>query len=171
MIRYDRSSLPIQIYRFGALGAAACLYAALAVGTVSAQQKLPEGPGKATMIRVCSPCHSAENVFGRGKSREEWGEIVGDMVMRGAQGSDEDFYDIVDYLTEHFPKSAATNKVYVNTAGPKEFERELQLSPKEAEALVRYRSQHGSFKTFEDLRKVAELDVKKLEAKKERLVF
>jgi competence protein ComEA len=138
---------------------------------VLAQPKLPDGPGKATMIRVCGTCHSAENVYGRGKTREEWGAVVGDMALRGAQGTDEDFYDIVDYLAQHFPKSAATDKVYVNTAGPKELERELQLSAKEAEALVRYRAQNGAFKRLEDLKKVPDLDGKKLEAGKDRLAF
>ena len=147
--------------------------AALSVATATAQQQpqLPDGPGKKTMQKVCSPCHSAENVIGRGKTREEWGELVGNMVERGAQGTEEEFYDVVDYLTKYFPKSAATNKVYVNRAGPKELERELQLTTKEAEAIVSYRGQSGGFKSIDDLQKVPGLDARKLETKKDRLAF
>jgi competence protein ComEA len=148
-----------------------CLLTSLLAGTAPAQQQLPEGPGQSTMKRICSPCHSAENVIGRGKTREEWGETVGNMVERGARGTDEEFYEIVDYLVKYFPKSAASNKVYVNRAGPKELERELQLTTNEAEAVVRYRGQHGDFKTFDDLKKVPGLDAPKLETKKERLAF
>jgi competence protein ComEA len=148
-----------------------CLLTSLLAGTAPAQQQLPEGPGQSTLKRICSPCHSAENVIGRGKTREEWGETVGNMVERGARGTDEEFYEIVDYLVKYFPKSAASNKVYVNRAGPKELERELQLTANEAEAVVRYRGQHGDFKTLDDLKKVSGLDAQKLEAKRDRIAF
>ena len=148
------------------LAAALCLWAVTA-----AAQQLPDGPGRDLMKRICSPCHSAENVFGRGKTREEWGALVGNMVERGAKGADEEFYDIVDYLVKNFPKSAESNKVYVNRAGPKELERELQLSATEAEAIAGYRAKHGDFKSLEDLKKVPGLDAGKLDAKKERLAF
>ena len=150
---------------------ALCLLTNLLAGTTAAQQQLPEGPGQSTMKRICSPCHSAENVIGRGKTREEWGETVGNMVERGARGTDEEFYEIVDYLVKYFPKSAASNKVYINRAGPKELERELQLTTNEAEAVVRYRGQHGDFKTFDELKKVPGFDARKLEAKRDRIAF
>src|SRR5258708_36690428 len=71
----------------------------------TAQEKLPAGPGRDTMKKVCSKCHSAENVIGLAKSREEWGEVVGKMVDMGAQGTVDDLNDVVDYLTEHFPQA------------------------------------------------------------------
>jgi DNA uptake protein ComE-like DNA-binding protein len=36
---------------------------------------------------------------------------------------------------------------------------------------VKYRTDKGSFKTLEDLKKVPDLDFKKMEAQKDRLVF
>ena len=150
---------------------ALCLLTNLLAAIAPAQQQLPEGPGQSTMKRICSPCHSAENVIGRGKTREEWGETVGNMVERGARGTDDEFYEIVDYLVKYFPKSAASNKVYINRAGPKEVERELQLTTNEAEAVVRYRGQHGDFKTFDELKRVPGLDAQKLEAKRDRIAF
>ena len=59
----------------------------------------------------------------------------------------------------------------MNTAAAKELEAKLEISSKDAEALVRYREQNGKFQSFDDLKKVAGLDLKKLEAKKERLAF
>jgi mono/diheme cytochrome c family protein len=73
-------------------------------GWLSAQQ-LPEGKGKDALIKVCTPCHGAENVIGEAKTREEWGQLVGEMVSFGAQGTDEELNLIVDYLARHFPKT------------------------------------------------------------------
>jgi len=47
----------------------------------------------------------------------------------------------------------------------------LGLLEREAEAIVKYRTDKGPFKTLEDLKKVPDLDFKKVEAQKDRLVF
>jgi competence protein ComEA len=148
--------------------AALCIFAALFLTVANAQEKLPQGPGRETLIRICSACHSAENVVGMAKAREEWGAVVGEMVADGAQGTDEEFNQIVDYLATHFPK---TPKINVNKATAQDLESGLELSAKEAEALVHYREEKGSFKSVEDVEKVPGLDAKKIEAKKDRLVF
>jgi len=41
----------------------------------------------------------------------------------------------------------------------------------EAAAIIQYRTDHGDFKTIDDLKKVPGLDFKKIEAKKDLLVF
>lgn len=66
-------------------------------------QQLPAGPGKEALERVCSACHGAEIVVGRGLTRDGWTQVVSDMVQRGAQGSEDDFTQIVDYLATNFP--------------------------------------------------------------------
>ncbi len=134
----------------------------------NAQEKLPNAPGRDTMKRVCGSCHSAENVAGMAKTREEWGALVGEMAAVGAQATDDEFNEIVDYLATSFPK---TPKLNVNKAVAKDLETALDLSAKEAEAIVRYRAEKGSFKSIEDLEKVPGVDVKKIEAKKDRLSF
>lgn len=146
------------------LGISATLFLTVA----NAQEKLPQGPGRETLIRICSACHSAENVVGMAKTREEWGAVVGEMVADGAQGTDEEFNQIVDYLAAHFPK---TPKINVNKAAASDLMSGLELSAKEAEALVHYREEKGNFKSVEDVEKVPGLDAKKIEAKKDRLVF
>jgi competence protein ComEA len=47
----------------------------------------------------------------------------------------------------------------------------LEISTKEAEAIVRYREQNGDFKTPDDLMKVSGLDTAKIQARKDRLEF
>ena len=134
----------------------------------TAQEKLPAGPGRDVMKKVCSKCHSAENVIGLAKSREEWGELVGKMVDIGAQGTVDDFNDVVDYLTENFPQAPRVN---VNKVAAKDFENALGFSSKEAEAIVSYRGAKGNFKSVEDLEKVPGIDVKKVQARRDRFAF
>ena len=59
----------------------------------------------------------------------------------------------------------------MNKATAKDLEPALELSTKEAQAIVQYREQNGAFKSLEELKKVPGLDAKKVEAKKERLIF
>lgn len=144
--------------------------------TTPAQQKLtaprlPEGPGKATVVKLCSGCHSAENVIGRGRTYDEWEETLVKMAQLGTKGSDEEFYEVLEYLAEHFPKPVPSDKINVNTATAKALETGLELSTKEAEAIVCYREKNGNFKSLEELKKVSGLDAKKLDAKRDRLVF
>jgi competence protein ComEA len=143
------------------------IYAALST-FAKAQQKLPNGPGRDTMIRICSACHSPENVVGMAKTREEWGALVGEMAAEGAQGTDEEFNEIVDYLATNFPKAP---KINVNKATASDLAGGLELTSKEADAIVHYREEKGSFKSIEDVEKVPGIDAKKLEAKKDRLSF
>jgi competence protein ComEA len=75
---------------------------------------------------------------------------------------------IVEYLSANF-KPGGT--IYVNKAKAKDLETALELSSADAAALVRYRDEHGSFKTVDDLKKVPGLDAAKIEARKDRLDF
>ena len=147
-----------------ALGISAALFLTVA----KAQEKLPKGPGRETMTRVCGACHSAENVAGMSKTREEWGALVGEMAADGAQATEDEFNEIVDYLAAAFPKTA---KINVNKAAAKDLETALELTAKEAEAIVHYREEKGSFKSVDDLEKVPGLDAMKIEAQKDRLMF
>jgi mono/diheme cytochrome c family protein len=55
-------------------------------------------------------------------TREQWGSIVSNMISRGAKGSDEEFSDVVDYLTKTLPPVKAGGAVpaaNVKTPRPK----------------------------------------------------
>src|SRR5260370_12689434 len=89
---------------------ASAICTVLLLTVAKAQEKLPTGPGRETLLRVCGACHSAENVAGMAKTREEWGALVGEMPADGAQGTNDEFNEIVDHLAAHFPKTINVNK-------------------------------------------------------------
>lgn len=70
-----------------------------------ASVKLPDGPGKEALQKVCSTCHPAEVVANRGRHtglRWQWSDTVNQMMVRGAHGSAEEQDLIVDYLSKNF---------------------------------------------------------------------
>jgi competence protein ComEA len=133
--------------------------------------QLPDGPGKDVVQRVCGACHAPEMVMGKGNTRDGWTQVVGEMISRGAQGSDEDFSTIVDYLTKNFPPKADVKKVNVNKADATELQTSLQLTAKDSAAIVDYRKQNGDFKTLDDLKKVPGIDGAKLDSEKDKIGF
>jgi competence protein ComEA len=92
------------------------------------------------------------------------------MVRLGAVGSDEDFTDIADYLTVNFPPSPIP-KIFVNKATEQQIANILGISVDDAKAITAYRDKIGGFKSIEDLKLVPNVDTKKVDAKKENLVF
>jgi competence protein ComEA len=130
---------------------------------------VPDGPGKATMERVCGSCHGAEIVLGKKLTRDGWSQIVMTMIQRGAQGTDDEFADIVDYLTNTVSADAA--KINVNKATAKQLQTGLEISDKDADAILHYREANGDFKSVDDLKKVPGVDAAKIEAKKGKLSF
>jgi len=132
----------------------------------AAQPHLPPGPGRDALMKVCSTCHSPENVTGMAKTRDDWAALVGEMADQGAQATDAEFSQIVDYLAANFP-----DKINVNKAPARLFETVLELSDKEASAVIEYRQQKGGFRSLDDLEKVPGLDAKKIEQQKDRIEF
>ena len=128
--------------------------------------ELPAGAGKDTLIRVCSKCHSPDNVIANGQDREGWENTITKMAGFGAVGTDDDFTAILDYLVKNFPGT-----INVNKATAAQLESGLGLSTAEAEGVIQYREKNGDFKSIDDLKKVPDLDAKKLDAKKARLSF
>jgi competence protein ComEA len=131
--------------------------------------ELPAGAGKDTLVRVCSKCHSPDNVIANGQDRTGWEETITKMAGFGAVGTDDEFTAILDYLVKNFP--ADSGLVNVNKATAAQLASGLGLSDAEAGAVVDYRKKNGDFKTIEDLKKVPGVDGKKLDAKKDRLAF
>lgn len=140
----------------------------LAASTASAQG-LPDGPGKAELQKVCGLCHQAERSAAVRLTREGWEGVIGDMIARGARGTDEEFAAILDYLSKHFLGEAA-RPLNINKATHIELESVAGLTRKEAAALLKWREDTGVCKSLEDLKKVPGLDYKKIEARKEFLV-
>ncbi len=131
--------------------------------------ELPAGAGKDTLVRVCSKCHSPDNVIANGQDRTGWEGTITKMAGFGAVATDDEFTDILDYLVKNFP--ANSGPINVNKATAPQLASGLGLTDTEAAAVVAYRKKNGDFKTIDDLKKVPDLDAKKLDAKKDRLAF
>jgi competence protein ComEA len=140
----------------------------LTASTASAQA-LPDGPGKAELQKVCGLCHQAERSAAVRLTREGWEGVIGDMIARGARGSDEEFAAILDYLSKHF-LGDAPRPLNINKATNIELESVAGLTRKEAAALLKWRQEAGFCKSLDDLKKVAGLDYKKIDARKDFLV-
>jgi len=161
----------IKLKRRNALlwaGAAAAWLAG--ASTASAQATLPEGPGKEQLVKICGQCHEPQRAASIRLTRDGWEATIGDMIARGAKGSDEDFQAILDYLSKNYLGEAA-RPLNVNTATSIELESVLLLLRKEAAAVIAYREKNGLFKSVDDLKKVPGIDPKKIEAQKDRLYF
>lgn len=60
------------------------------------------GPGRDVMVSTCSKCHSLANITSQHKDRDGWNTTITKMVGYGATASDEDFAQILDYLTKNY---------------------------------------------------------------------
>lgn len=69
------------------------------------REMLPEGPGRSAVQQVCAQCHSIQIVTSHRDTRAGWVQVVGNMVSRGAEMSDEDADLIIKYLAANFPKN------------------------------------------------------------------
>ena len=65
--------------------------------------QLPDGPGKATVIKVCSGCHAAEAVLGAHNTRKGWTDLVDEMIFKGARATARQRREVIDYLAAKFP--------------------------------------------------------------------
>jgi quinoprotein glucose dehydrogenase len=65
-------------------------------------RSMPEGESKAVVQRMCASCHTLESILKTRRTAEKWGEVVDDMIGRGAVGSDEEIDLVIEYLSEHF---------------------------------------------------------------------
>jgi len=131
-------------------------------------KRLPDVPGKDTVVRVCTKCHGPGNIARKRLNRDDWDDQVVDMVERGAKGTPEELAAVVDYLTANFGPDA---KVNVNDAPIDELKSVLSISATEANAIAEYRQDHGKFKEWRDLLKVPGVDAKKIQEKAERMAF
>ncbi len=142
---------------------------ALAFSTLGAlaRQELPEGQGQETTQRLCSSnCHGIDRIVAEHRSKSQWMETIETMKGDGAKGEEPEFKAIVNYLTIHFGV-----QVKINTATARQIDDVLVLDETQADAIVKYRDEHGPFAAWEDLLKVPGLDPKKLEPQKANVVF
>ena len=136
-----------------------------AAQTTTEKSPFPAGPGRDALFKVCNDCHGPESVLGQLKTREEWSKTLDEMGANGAQGTEEEWNSILEYLDKHF------SLIMVNTAPAKELASKLDVTAEIADAIVRIRAEKGKFKSIDDLKQVPGLDAARLDARKDRLIF
>jgi competence protein ComEA len=132
--------------------------------------QLPEGPGREETEKLCSGCHELGRSISLRQNRDGWKATINRMIGLGAIGTEEEFSAALDYLSAHYPTQALP-PLNVNTAKAIDFETRLSLLRSQAVAIIQYRNTHGSFKSLDDLKKVPGIDLDKIDAKKDVLVF
>jgi mono/diheme cytochrome c family protein len=67
-------------------------------------QDLPAGKGRETFKTICTSCHDAETTTNLRNTRSGWVEVIANMKTNGADGTEAQFTEILDYLTSNFGK-------------------------------------------------------------------
>ena len=136
---------------------------------VSRGLPLPDAPGRAQLQYICLKRHATERSAAFRLTAEAWQNVTAAMKQRGAQGTDEEFDAVRKYLTTNLLGEAA-QPLNGNRATNVELESVGGLTRKEAAAVRAWVEKSGPCKKLEDLKKVAGLDYKKIEARKDFLI-
>jgi competence protein ComEA len=131
---------------------------------------IPAGPGKDATIKYCSECHSIEQAVSLRQGRQGWSATLEKMTGMGAKVPAESSDTILAYLAKNFGADAPI-QIHVNTASAVDLDSLLLLRRAESRAVIQYRTEHGDFKSLDDLHKVPGVDPKKIDAKKDLIVF
>jgi competence protein ComEA len=153
------------------VGVCALLFSGAAVPSTPmliAQGVLPDAPGRDVTLKLCSNCHAADTVASVRHTPEGWREVIDRMVAAGAKGSERELETVFQYLSTQFPVEAQ-KALDLNSATAVELESVAGLLRKESAALIAHRDKNGPCKKLEDLKAVAGLDYRKIEARKARL--
>ena len=70
-----------------------------------ARQDLPAGAGKDVVARLCAGCHDLTFTISTRDTEAGWTRIVNDMRSRGVDGTEEEFAQVIAYLTAHMGKA------------------------------------------------------------------
>jgi competence ComEA-like helix-hairpin-helix protein len=174
-------------------------FSAMALGVASAQTtappdhaaSMPDGAGKPIVQRACASCHAVTVVTSKHATQKEWDQVVNLMVSRGAELSDDEIETVIAYLAKNYgpldqksappaADAAATTPpgdtstlatININHAGAAEIASALGLADADADAVVKYRTQHGDFKTWQDVAAVPGISAAKIEAAQKRITF
>src|SRR5271163_2013559 len=111
-----------------------CLGMVAAMAVSAEAQDLPEGPGKAVVVKLCNDCHGVETVMGMRRTKKGWETTIDEMASRGANGTDAEFDAVVNYLVRYL------GKVNINQATSQEIQDAVGLSAAEGDAIVQYRA-------------------------------
>ena len=170
LVRYHRAMASRSLFTLIVISIAAAVLAPVTSAQLPAaqppsQSRFPAGPGRDALFKVCSNCHGPESVLGQLKTHDEWSKTLDEMANNGAQGSDEEWDQILAYLDKNY------SLIFINKATAKDLESTLDVAPVVAEAIVRRRTESGNYKSIGDLTQVPGVAAGAIEARKDRFVF
>ena len=92
-------------------GSALLVSASMAVGAQNQQPAAPDdghsnfppGDGRELTLKVCSTCHSVDLLADQQLDHDGWKDMVGQMASMGADATEEQLNQIIDYLAKAFP--------------------------------------------------------------------
>jgi competence protein ComEA len=129
------------------------------------QDKASSDKGKVLTERICVSCHDLETVTATRRTEIGWASNVDQMASRGADGTPDEFAEVVRYLSKNF------GKLNVNTATARQLQEFLSLTEQDAQAIRTWRERNGEFKDLEQLKAVPKIDAAKLQEKRELIAF
>lgn len=145
------------------------LLTAVFVAPIWAQDDMPNGPGKDVTVRICTGCHGAEMWAGSHRSSDDWDRTITTMTEKGLAISDADYATVLDYLSKSL--GPLPPKVNINKASSADLARVLAITPKQADAIIAWRTKNGDFKDLDGVKKVEGVDAAAIDAKKDSIVF
>jgi quinoprotein glucose dehydrogenase len=131
----------------------------------AAADDLPPGPGRESVITMCSGCHGLKTVVASRRTKAEWQSVVASMAALGAPGSADDVSRTAQYL------ALRLGRVDVNAATEAELREIGDLTAAEAAAILDFRAHDGQIRSLGDLKNVPGLDAARVEARKDRFLF
>ena len=158
-----------------ALTLAACALVSTLVSVSASGHATPAQNGSATtaaddpaaglFAQTCNKCHDAARITAMRRTGTEWEEVINKMIEKGATGTEKDFDTIYTYVLRYY------GKLYINNATADDITLILGLSKKDADAIVGYRKTNGAFADFDAVKKVPDIDLKKLEERRDAVAF
>ncbi len=113
---------------------------------------------------VCGRCHTTAVFQNQPRSWNRWNDVFADMTKRGARGTDEQLAQVTSYFLENL------TLLNVNTSPADELTGVLGIDESVADLIIA-RRERKTFSNLAELREIPGVDAKKLEQRKERILF
>ena len=82
------------------IGVVAVVSSAQIAAAQQIDPRMPEGPNREFVAKICSECHALSNLYSTvGRTREGWSRVLEDMERYGLKVTPEERGRILDYLT------------------------------------------------------------------------
>jgi competence protein ComEA len=135
------------------------------IAAVAQTPPTPTVTAQAAAVKICSGCHTMQVAMDTPKDYDAWHETVQEMINRGAQGTQEDFDLVMQFLFENM------TTVDVNHDDQEALATVLHTSTETANTIIA----HRAMRPFKDLNELENtipgLDRALLESKRKMIFF